>query len=156
MFVTPGWVGLTLFVWAAAVAMVLLGSWQLRVSNSKHFNLQNFGYALQWWVFSAFVVLFWVKVIRDAWRGGATAAPTTGGQLVVRAGQTGVAHVGPADLVAPPDQPDGAPVVYRGYVMPQSATRPARSGGDPMHGSYNDYLWQLALADSADRADPET
>ena len=39
---------------ALVVTMVLLGRWQLTVSEHKHFGLQNFGYALQWWAFSAF------------------------------------------------------------------------------------------------------
>ena len=45
---------------ALIVTMVLLCRWQLDVSNSKHFNLQNFGYAFQWWAFSLFVVWMWV------------------------------------------------------------------------------------------------
>ena len=57
-----------MLVWAAAVTMVLLGRWQLTVSNRKHFDLQNFGYALQWWAFSVFAVLFWLRVMRDVRR----------------------------------------------------------------------------------------
>jgi len=44
---------LHLFVIAIAVTMVLLGAGSWDVSNSKHFSLQNFAYALQWWAFSA-------------------------------------------------------------------------------------------------------
>jgi hypothetical protein len=160
MFLTPGWVLFHLLIWAASVAMVLLGRWQLDVSNSKHFNLQNFGYTLQWWAFTAFAILLWLRVIRDAWRnanGKPTAVP---GQQVVRADRKGgLAYAGPAELVALPTKPGQAPVTYRGYVMPQSATTLASSQGDRMHAAYNDYLWQLAMADSelpADLADPRS
>jgi hypothetical protein len=152
MFLTVPWLALHVFVWAAAVAMVFLGRWQLSVSNSKHFDLQNFGYALQWWAFSAFAVFFWLRTMRDAWRGNTGEGASTGGQVVLWAGQRGRVeggtYVGPADLVAWDEKTGQIPVAYRGYLMPQSATSPDH--GDGMHGAYNDYLWQLALADSAD------
>ncbi len=147
MFLTSGWVALTVLVWACAVAMVLLGRWQLRVSNRKHFDLQNFGYALQWWVFSLFAVLFWAKVVRDTWRGRQPHGAALGGELVVRTGGSRRGRVGAVDLVTASDAAGAAPVVYRGYVMPQSATSPARSEDDPFHAAYNDYLWALAMAD---------
>jgi DNA-binding transcriptional regulator of glucitol operon len=65
---TPGWLALHLLCLALVVTMVLLGRWQLDVSNSKHFSLQNFGYALQWWAFSGFVIVMWVRLLRDARR----------------------------------------------------------------------------------------
>ena len=45
--------------------MVLLGHWQLDVSERKGFRLQNFGYALQWWAFCVFALVLWVRVLRD-------------------------------------------------------------------------------------------
>ncbi len=64
-FLAPKWVFGHLLVLAAAITMVFLGRWQLDVSNARHFDLQNFGYALQWWAFSIFAVLMWLKVLRD-------------------------------------------------------------------------------------------
>ncbi len=147
-FLTPRWMLLHVLIWAAAVVMVFLGRWQLDVSNRKHFDLQNFGYSLQWWAFSICAVLFWLRILRDALRRDGGRAVSSGGELVVRPD----AGSGQAYLVA---RRDGAPpVVYRGYVMPQSATAPTPSDGDPVHGAYNDYLWQLALADSTGVAAP--
>lgn len=123
----PGWLALHALCAALIVAMVLLGRWQLRVSNAKHFNIQNFGYALQWWAFSIFVLLMWARVLRDTAR--------RGGQ---RAGQA---------------QPEPAPaadtsVTYRRYVMPTAAPVPS----DAEHAAYNDYLARLAEQDAEDTA----
>lgn len=150
-FLTWGWLLFTVVIWAVGVTMVLLGRWQLQVSDDKHFNLQNFGYALQWWAFTAFALLFWLKLIRDAWRGTQSIASTSG--ELVRANRTGLAPVGPAELMTRSNHPDQSPTVYRGYLMPQSRTAPVRSHGDRMHDAYNDYLWQLSLSDP-DRTDP--
>ncbi len=152
MFLTPGWVVVHLLVWAAAVGMVFLGRWQLHVSDAKHFDLQNFGYAFQWWAFSIFAVVFWLRMLRDRIRGAAAQLPSTGGELAVRGGG-GLAQVGPADLVARTGADGGIAVPYRGYLMPQSDTSPARSEGDRFHAAYNDYLWRLSLNDPGSQAE---
>jgi hypothetical protein len=139
---------LHLIALALIVSMVLLGRWQLNVSNAKHFSLQNFGYALQWWAFSAFALILWIRIIRDARHPPPASTEDDRVALVPGQGQVdGVAFVGPADMVAWSGDPDEEPIVYRGYVPPQSATTPAHSEGDGFHASYNDYLWQLAMAD---------
>ena len=145
---TPGWVLVHLLAWSAAVAMVELGRWQLRVSDAKHFDLQNFGYTVQWWAFSAFALLLWARVVRDTWRGRPAPDTSSGGELVLRGRPDDLAPVGAVELRAAPAGPGHTPAIYRGYRMPQSGTNPIRSAGDPMHGAYNDYLWQLALADA--------
>src|SRR5919197_2766588 len=73
----PGWLLLHLFAVALVVTMIMLGRWQLHVSESKHFSLQNFGYSIQWWVFSAFVLVFWWRIVRDAARRRAEASYPT-------------------------------------------------------------------------------
>jgi DNA-binding transcriptional regulator of glucitol operon len=119
----PRWVAGHLLVLAAVVTMVLLGRWQLLVSDRKHFNLQNFGYALQWWAFSVFAVVFWLKIVRDA----AIIAPSKGSQ--------------PAEAPAVVDEP----VAYRRYVMPNQTP-----DADPEMVRYNAYL--AALADQDDKS----
>ena len=145
---TPRWVALHLAIWAGVVAMVLLGRWQLTVSNRRHFDLQNFGYAMQWWSFSAFAIFFWLRTIRDALR-GAPPDRSSSGELVLRRGESGLTVAGPVTLVAPARHAGQAPVVYRGYRMPQSSQEPTRGQGDAFHSAYNDYLWQLGLADAS-------
>lgn len=126
----PRWVALHLLALAMAVTMVFLGRWQLHVSESKHFNLQNFGYALQWWAFTVFTLVLWLRVLRDQSRAARDGA--------------GSATAGSAAAESP--APAQEPVAYRRYVMP---TAPATSD-DPVVAAYNDYLARLA----EDAADP--
>jgi DNA-binding transcriptional regulator of glucitol operon len=128
---------------ALIVTMVLLGRWQLDVSNAKHFSLQNFGYALQWWAFSVFVVVMWTRILRDS---GRRAADTPAAQAY-RAGRA---------LDAETAQDPDKPVAYRRYVMPQSSTAQAPAS-DPERAAYNDYLASLeANSPATSRAEGTT
>jgi DNA-binding transcriptional regulator of glucitol operon len=122
-FLAPKWVFGHLLVLAAAITMVFLGRWQLDVSNARHFDLQNFGYAFQWWAFSIFSVLLWLKVLRDIIKHDPDTAD------------------GPK-----PVAPVEAPRAYRSYAMPQSTSAPTMSG-DGVLSSYNAYLAGLAKKD---------
>ena len=170
-FFRPGWLAVHLGVIAVVVTMVELGLWQLRVSDDKHFDLQNFSYTLQWWAFSICAIVFWLRVMRDAVRETVEVDETgSSAALVLRSGRVGElepSFQGNAQLVARPGKAlswrakpkkngdlaaaDGAPVIYRGYVIPESAKHPHRSEGDAYHEYYNDYLWQLGLADQSEQ-----
>jgi DNA-binding transcriptional regulator of glucitol operon len=115
---TPRWVAGHVLVLAAAVTMGFLGHWQLDVSNAKHFSLQNFGYALQWWAFACFALVMWSKILRDV------------------AGSS-------KDSRPPKPAPVEPPAIYRRYVPP-TAVQPA---GDPDLDAYNTYLRDLARKD---------
>ena len=121
----PRWFVLHLVTVALVVTMVLLGRWQLTVSERKHFDLQNFGYAFQWWAFSAFVLVMWARVLRDARRKGPQATTAPAG--------------------AEPEPTPQAPVAYRRYVMPQRSN--ASESVDPERAAYNEYLAGLAARD---------
>jgi DNA-binding transcriptional regulator of glucitol operon len=110
----PVWLAGHVLVLAASVAMVLLGHWQLTVSEGKGFSLQNFGYALQWWAFSIAAIFLWCRVIRDR------------------------AH--PEQRRTEPERPAVAdePVAYRRYVTPTTAAE-----DDPERARYNAYLRSL-------------
>jgi DNA-binding transcriptional regulator of glucitol operon len=118
-YLTPGWLLFHLVTLALAVTMVLLGRWQLDVSDSKHFSLQNFGYAIQWWAFTAFALVMWARIVRD--RGRAER---------------------PASQRAEPAEQPHSEVPYRRYVMPSSSDAGAHA--DPELAAYNDYLARLA------------
>ena len=116
-----------LLVLAAIVSMVLLGRWQLDVSDAKHFDIQNFGYALQWWIFTLFAAWGWSKILRD------------------NANQVVDSRPDPAP--APVAVPIAEPATYRRYVMPQAADGPVESD-DPTLSSYNAHLAALHAADA--------
>jgi DNA-binding transcriptional regulator of glucitol operon len=118
-YLTPGWLALHLVTLALVVTMVLLGRWQLTVSDRKHFSLQNFAYAMQWWLFSAFALGMWVRIVRD--RAGADRQTSQD---------------------AEPPEPAHTTVPYRRYVMPRAAD--AAPAEDPVRAAYNDYLAELA------------
>jgi len=120
----PGWLLWHLFTVAAVVTMILLGRWQLHVSESKGFDIQNFGYSIQWWLFSAFALFLWWRVVRDAARRRAAS------------GDASVADPTAAEPASVPDEP----VAYRRYVMP---TTPAATD-DPALTAYNEHLAGLA------------
>ena len=40
-------------------------------------NIQNLAYAAQWWIFGAFAVILWLRLVRDEARGSGT-EPSTG------------------------------------------------------------------------------
>lgn len=117
----PKWLAGHLLVLAAVVAMVLLGRWQFDVSNSKHFNIQNFGYALQWWIFSLAAIWGYSKILRD------------------NAGVPEATQAEPA-----PQAPE--PVAYRRYVPPQAVDRDGASDDDVLT-NYNAYLASLEVDD---------
>jgi DNA-binding transcriptional regulator of glucitol operon len=119
----PGWLALHVLCVALIVTMVLLGRWQLRVSESKQFSLQNFGYAIQWWAFSIFVLVMWARVLRDTVRRNAQLAA-------------------PAEPEA--ERAADEPVAYRRYVIPTAPQAPV----DAEHAAYNDYLARLAAKDA--------
>ncbi|HJQ44599.1 MAG TPA: hypothetical protein VJ831_16025, partial [Jatrophihabitantaceae bacterium] len=115
----PNWLLLHLVTVGLIVGMILLGHWQLTVSEHKHFNIRNFGYALQWWVFSAFCVYMWVRVVRDG---------------LNRADGTPFQHAESAE-------PAHESVQYRRYVVPNSSDA---ATDDPERAAYNEYLARLA------------
>ena len=118
----PRWIVLHIVCLALCVTMILLGRWQLIVSDRKHFALQNFGYALQWWAFTAFVIWMWAKLLRDS---AAERARAASGEPPVQSA------------------PEPTDVPYRRYVMPTlSETRAAQV--DPELLAYNEYLASLA------------
>lgn len=127
----PRWFTLHLVTVALIVTMVLLGRWQLTVSEHKNFSLQNFGYALQWWAFSVFTLVMWARVLRDARRKKSAPGTTT----------------------AEPEAPTAPPVTYRRYVMPQRAED--SDPVDPERAAYNEYLASLAARDERRKGDKQ-
>jgi hypothetical protein len=130
----PRWLALHGVVLAACVVMVFLGRWQWRVAHVHHGDVRNYAYAVQWWIFTAFAVLFWLRILRDA------ATPWTPTADDTAADSDGTA----ADAAA-------LTVPYRRYVMPQAGTV-TDDDFDEERTRYNAYL--AALAEHTESRDP--
>ena len=141
----PKWLIFHVVVAALAVTFVFLGRWQLHVSDAKHFDFFNFQYAVQWWLFATFGLFVWVRVVQHRLN-PPRPTPASGGIALTSGGAVATRH-GSTLLVAPSTTNSDDPVVYRGYVVPQSSRVPVRSHGDTLHDAYNNYLWQIAVVD---------
>lgn len=124
---SPGWVTVHVVVVVGTLAMLWLGFWQWTGGLTGH-TARNTGYALQWFVFAAFAIFFWIKLMRDAVRGDAPAPPTPRAPLGGR---------------RRPEAP--APAGYRGYQMKRAPV----VADDSELGRYNAYLASLQSADAA-------
>jgi len=63
-FVTPRWLLRHALLLAALAVLGRIGWWQLETAQAED-DWQNYGYALQWWLFGGFAVFLWVKVVLD-------------------------------------------------------------------------------------------
>lgn len=62
-FLAPKWLIGHIVVAAVAVAFLRLGWWQWE--HARAGNSISYGYALQWPLFAAFGVVFWLRLLRD-------------------------------------------------------------------------------------------
>lgn len=62
-FFTPGWLGLHALAIALFSAFLFFGWWQL--SRAQAGNDRSWAYVFEWPIFAIFVVVMWVKMIRD-------------------------------------------------------------------------------------------
>jgi DNA-binding transcriptional regulator of glucitol operon len=74
VLLSPWWLLGHVLALAAAVVCVRLGWWQWHRAQQTH-SIQNLGYAVQWPAFGAFILLFWLRVIRDHLRPPQQAKP---------------------------------------------------------------------------------
>jgi hypothetical protein len=70
--ITPRWLGWHLLVILIVIGMLWLGSWQLHRAETG--NPLSWAYTFEWPLLAVFVVVFWVKTIRDEFH---PPAPTT-------------------------------------------------------------------------------
>jgi len=61
--IAPKWLGWHVFVILSVLVMLWLGNWQLHRAESG--NSLSWAYTFEWPLFAIFVVVFWVKTIRD-------------------------------------------------------------------------------------------
>lgn len=63
--VSPGWIVLHLGALVGFLALVGLGRWQWQRAVELG-RVQNYSYALEWWLFAAFAVFLWLKTMADS------------------------------------------------------------------------------------------
>ncbi|CNF70273.1 lipoprotein [Mycobacterium tuberculosis] len=71
-FLTPGWLGLHAVAILLCGAFIGFGWWQFDRAQSG--NDRSWAYTFEWPLFAIFVIVMWVKMIRDE-RDGAAPAP---------------------------------------------------------------------------------
>ncbi len=127
----PKWVFGHLMAVAAAITCLWLGDWQWTRALTTA-EAQNWGYALQWPLFSVCFLVGWWRMLRlesrrlDELDEGSAATP---------------APAVDAPLLAPPATPAAA--------VPLVSDRPAGADEDEQHAAYNRMLAALAAQDAA-------
>jgi hypothetical protein len=101
----PKWWVLHLFVIACCVTMVFLGRWQWHVAHRHNGDIRYYAYAFQWWAFTGFALVMWLRVVLDYLRTGAGAEPRPEQDGEPTAGPGYLAYVPPASP-APDDDPE--------------------------------------------------
>ena len=64
-FLTLRWLGWHVLVVTAVVVLGRIGLWQWAKGDGDGRAWQHYGYAVQWWLFAAFAVFLWVKLVLD-------------------------------------------------------------------------------------------
>jgi DNA-binding transcriptional regulator of glucitol operon len=63
-FLTPRWLGLHALLVVSVVVFARIGWWQWDKAGEQG-DWQNYGYGVQWWLFGAFAVFLYVKLVLD-------------------------------------------------------------------------------------------
>ena len=63
-FLTVRWLGWHALLLVSLAALGRIGWWQWQTAQRED-DWQNYGYAVQWWLFAGFAVFLWVKLVLD-------------------------------------------------------------------------------------------
>ena len=63
-FLSPRWLGWHALLLVSLAALGRIGWWQWETARADG-DWQNYGYAVQWWLFAGFAVFLWVKLVLD-------------------------------------------------------------------------------------------
>ena len=63
-FLSPRWLGRHLLLLAVLAVLARVGWWQWETARHEG-DWQNYGYAVQWWLFGGFAVFLLVKLVLD-------------------------------------------------------------------------------------------
>ncbi len=63
-FLSPRWLGWHALLLVSLLVLGRIGLWQWDKARAQD-DWQNYGYAVQWWLFAGFAVFLWVKLVLD-------------------------------------------------------------------------------------------
>ena len=63
-FLSPRWLGWHALLLVSLVVLGRIGLWQWDKARAQE-DWQNYGYAVQWWLFAGFAVFLWIKLVLD-------------------------------------------------------------------------------------------
>ena len=63
-FLSPRWIGWHALLLVSLAVLGWIGLWQWDKARAQD-DWQNYGYAVQWWLFAGFAVFLWVKLVLD-------------------------------------------------------------------------------------------
>lgn len=72
-FLTPRWLALHVLLVVSVLGLGRIGLWQWDRAHAGGGSWQNYGYAVQWWLFAGFAVFLYVKTVLDELDPGRTA-----------------------------------------------------------------------------------
>lgn len=114
-FLTLRWIRYHLLMVVLVVAFLALGWWQW--TRGEGGNARSYGYALEWPAFAIFVVVFWVRMIRDELKPPrAEGDEAAGDEAAAETGETAEAEF--PDVVRPEIDPAEDPelAAYNAYL----------------------------------------
>ncbi|MBL7493081.1 hypothetical protein I6A60_39620 [Frankia sp. AgB1.9] len=151
---SPAWLLRHLLALGLIAFFIYMGHWQWTKGESSHGTLQNLFYGIEWWIFTAFVLYLWGKMIGEEIRpsqpnpapAAAPGAEPADPAVTDLRPVTGLA--GATTAVARAD----APLVFAAVAVPASLTATPADDEDPEDedlAAYNAYLANLRTRDSA-------
>ncbi|GAA4849627.1 hypothetical protein GCM10025787_35720 [Saccharopolyspora rosea] len=127
---TPRWLLLHVLFVVAAIATGFLAVWQWDRAHEAGGSFQNLGYALQWPLFGAFVIFFWIRLMR---------------MELQRAPAQSAASEQPPEEPQPEEVAESTSARKRPLVPPPAP--PVSDDEDPELAAYNRYLAELNETD---------
>ncbi len=112
-FFTPGWLGIHLLALVLFVSFLGFGWWQFERASAG--NDRSWGYTFEWPVFAIFVIVMWIKMMRDELKGAGKDAESEPAEPVVPKTE--------AQLIKEAEEEDPGLAAYNRYLARLNSPR---------------------------------